>query len=223
MKKLWLACLLSVCMFPVSAVAQNLMLKVGGGLSSHYKDSRPVGAFKLGVGYEVEFNLHWTVEPSLVFYGKGWKEPDVTMTYYDDEGNIMYDESGNPRTGICSRSATANYVELPVVIHYYIRTRENQYVNLYTGPFVAYGVSGKVKTRGDADQEGSERLYYDSKTFSESGVHRFDAGWQVGAGYQFNRNFSLALESDFSLTRFRAGGGRNVAGLVSLTYIFSAE
>lgn len=222
MKRLWCWMLLSVaCALP--AAAQNLTLKVGGGLASHYKDSRPVGAFKLGLGYEFELDQHWTVEPSLVFYGKGWKEPDEQVAIRGDEGEQIYDEEGNPLVGVRSTSATANYIELPVVVHYYIRTNDNQYVNLYTGPYVACGVSGKIKTRGDADRPGSEKLYYDAKTFSLDGVRRFDAGWQVGAGYQFSRNFTLSLEGDFSLSRFRSGGDRNVAGLIALTYTFSAD
>ena len=213
MKRLWCWMLLSVaCALP--AAAQNLTLKVGGGLASHYKDSRPVGAFKLGLGYEFELDQHWTVEPSLVFYGKGWKEPDEQVAIRDDEGEQIYDEEGNPLVGVRSTSATANYIELPVVVHYYIRTNDNQYVNLYTGPYVACGVSGKIKTRGDADRPGSEKLYYDAKTFSLDGVRRFDAGWQVGAGYQFSRNFTLSLEGDFSLSRFRSGGDHNVAPLL---------
>ena len=99
MKRLWCWMLLSVaCALP--AAAQNLTLKVGGGLASHYKDSRPVGAFKLGLGYEFELDQHWTVEPSLVFYGKGWKEPDEQVAIRDDEGEQIYDEEGNPLVGV---------------------------------------------------------------------------------------------------------------------------
>lgn len=117
MKRLWCwMILLAACAMP--AAAQNLMLKVGGGLASHYKDCRPVGAFKLGLGYEFELDQHWTVEPSLVFYGKGWKEPDEQVAIRDDEGEQLYDEEGNPLVGVRSTSATANYIELPVVVHY---------------------------------------------------------------------------------------------------------
>lgn len=205
------------------AAAQNLTLKVGGGLASRLQDSRPVGAFKIGLGYEHEFNQQWTLEPSLVFYGKGWKLPDEQVVIRNDEGEPMTDETGATLVGVRSTSVAANYVELPVVIHYYIRTKTAQYVNLYTGPYVACGISGKTKTKGDADREGSEKMYYDRQTFSESGARRFDVGWQVGAGYQFNRHFTLGLEADFSLTRFRSGAPRNVAGLIALTYTFSGE
>lgn len=123
MRRLFL-CLVLLCAVALSAPAQNLMLKAGGGLSSHYKDSRPIGAFKFGLGYEFELDQHWTVEPSLVFYGKGWKEPDETVFIRDEEGGIVYDEAGNPLTGIRNTSATANYIELPVVVHYYTHARE---------------------------------------------------------------------------------------------------
>ena len=57
--------------FAGSAAAQQIGFRIGGGLASHYSDSRPVGAFKLGVGCEVEFDQHWTLTPSLLFAGEG--------------------------------------------------------------------------------------------------------------------------------------------------------
>ncbi len=222
MKYLWFF-LFAGLLSSVTAKAQNVILKVGGGLASHYQDSRPVGAFKIGLGYEFELDQHWTLEPSLVFYGKGWKKPNEQVVIRDDDGQAMTDEDGNVLVGVKNTSTAANYVELPFVVHYYIPTNAGQYVNLYTGPYAAYGVSGKTKVKGDADRQGSEKLYYDDSTFSMSGVHRFDFGWQVGAGYQFNRNFTLGLEADFSLSHFDTSGRRNVSGLIALTYTFSTR
>ena len=66
-----LLCLLSLfaACLSLPLAAQNIFLKVGGGLATHYGHARAVGAYKIGVGYEYEFNQKLTFAPSLVFYG----------------------------------------------------------------------------------------------------------------------------------------------------------
>lgn len=204
----------------LAAPAQTWQLEVGGGLATQYGSARSVGAYKIGVGYEYELDLHWTVTPSLAFYGKGFKSPDRMVPVLDDNGEPVYDEEGNPAQSRMSRSTSAEYVELPVLFRYYWRVGESRYVVLGAGPYIAVGVHGKVKTKGDAEQAGSEKLYYNSKTFSADGVRRFDAGVQAFAGYQFATGLILGVEADFGLVRFSTDGGRNLSGLVSLAYRF---
>lgn len=104
---------------PVATYAQNLHLKFGGGFSSHYGRAQVVGAFKLGLGYEIEFNQHWSFTPSLEVYGKGWKDPNETVFVFDREGNQMFDEeTGKPLLGIKNRTATQNYIEVPLLFSY---------------------------------------------------------------------------------------------------------
>lgn len=222
MKRLFLFLALLVGALPFSA--QNLLLKVGGGLASHYSNgSKPVGAFKGGLGYEIEFGQHWSIEPGLVFYAKGWKDPDQTVIYRDVNNQIVLDENGNPRTGIKNVSSAANYLEIPVLMHYYIRTAASRYIILSAGPYAAYGVGGKRKVRGDTDRSGSEKLFYTEKTFDETGTHRFDAGATVGLGFQFNRNMSVEAETDLGIAKFNTEGRRNVTGILSFTWHFRGE
>ncbi|HRF85401.1 MAG TPA: porin family protein [Alloprevotella sp.] len=204
--------------FAGSAAAQQIGFRIGGGLASHYSDSRPVGAFKLGVGCEVEFDQHWTLTPSLLFAARGWKDPDRTVAVLDDDGEPVLDEEGRPVTGVMSRSATANYLELPVLLSYYLRLGPSRYIVLSTGPYAAVGITGKARTKGDGERAGSEKFFYEGKTFDEPGTHRFDAGWQVHAGYQFPSGLTVGVEADFGLLRFNAAGARNVAGLLTLAY-----
>lgn len=201
-----------------SLSAQHLLLKVGGGLARQTASSRPVGAFKLGVGYEYEFNQHWSVSPALQFYAKGWKDHDRTVPVYEEDGSPMLDDEGNPVYGLMGRSTSANYLQLPVLFNYYIRTGESRYVVLSAGPYVGFGCAGKVKTKGDTEREGAEKLYYDGKTFDEPGTRRFESGVQVMAGYQFRSGLTLGVEGDFGLTRFKASGPRNLSGLIVLSY-----
>ena len=204
----------------VAGSAQTLQLKAGGGFASQYTDSKVVGAFKLGVGFEYEFDQHWAINPSLNLMGKGWKDKDTFVNDLDESGVPKTDEEGNPIMSRMARSTTANYLELPVLMNYYIRTGESQYIVIGAGPYVACGLWGKEETKGDGRKQGAEKLYYDRDTFDKSGVHRFDAGIQAALGYQFAVGVTLGVEADFGLTKFESKGGKNVSGLIFLTYNF---
>ena len=202
------------------AAAQHLQLKVGGGLASHFGDSRPVGSYKIGVGYEYEFDQHWSISPALFYYGKGWKDPDQRVFVFDDKGAQQFDDEGNPLTSIKNCTSSAQYITLPVLFNYYLRTGESRYVVFSAGPYVAYGVRGKMRTKGDAEKPGSQKLFYSTDTFKEPGAHRFEAGVEVAVGYQFSNGITVGLETDLGLTHFNKAGGRNVSGLIAFTYTF---
>ena len=74
--------------------------------------------------------------------------------------------------------------------------------------------------KGDAEREGAEKLYVEQKTFDVDGIHRFDAGVQAAVAYQFTDNLVLGVEADFGLLPFSRNGGRNVSGLITLSYRF---
>ncbi len=205
---------------PSTFSAQHLKLTFGGGLATQSGDAKSVGAYKLGLGYEYEFDQHWSVTPGLVFVGKGWKDPNKMVPVIDDEGNPMLDDDGKQVYSLMGRSTSANYIEVPILISYYHRLGESKYVVFSAGPYAALGLTGKVKTKGDGEQMGSAKLFYEGNTFDEEGARRFDAGIQAFVGYQFPAGFTLGLEADFGLCRFKKGGYRNISGLISLSYSF---
>ena len=212
--------LLLLLALPLAVKAQNVHFKIGGGLSSHYgSSSQVIGAFKIGVGYELELSQKLTFTPGIEMYGKGWKDPNATVFCFDDQGKPLYnDETGEPLTGIMNRSATQNYLEVPLLFSYFLRTGESRYVVFSAGPYVAYGISGKQKTKGDQHQQGVNRFYYENKTFDEPSTHRFDWGVQTFIGYQFSTSFTIGLEADWGVAKFTDNGKRNVSVLISLGY-----
>lgn len=217
-------CLAALAAGPLAGTAQTLQLKAGGGLSSCFKDRQAVGAYKIGIGYEHEFDQRWTVSPFLSFYGMGFQLPDETVAKKDEAGNPLIDpETGVPLTGIKHTSTTANYVELALPFNYYLRTGESRYVVFSAGPFAAVGVAGKQTVKGDTDRQGAERFFTESKTFGMDGTHRFDAGLQASVAYQLSRRWVVGAEGNFSLTRFSVAGERMVSGLITLTYRFQTE
>lgn len=219
---LYLVILFLTTLSLTEANAQSLQFKFGGGLSSRYGKASPVGAYRVGVGYEIEFDQHFTFTPGLAVYGKGWKYPNSEVFVLDEDGNQRLDEeTGEPLKGIKSVSTTQNYIQLPLLFSYYLRTGESRYVVISAGPYAAVGVSGHKTTKGDTERLGAEQYFYETKTFSESGVKRFEAGFQVMAGYQFPLGLTIGLEADFGLTRFNAQGDRNVSGLLTVGYKLS--
>lgn len=204
----------------VSAAAQHLQMKIGGGFASHYKDAHIVGAFKAALGCEFELNQHWTVTPWLVAYGKGWKDKDRIVPYFDEHGNPILNPDGTQRTGVMARKTSANYLEVPVMLNYYWRIGESRYIVASVGPYVAMGISGYQKTEGDATQEGGRKVFYKNKTFKVDGIHRFDAGLALGLGYQMAAHITVGIETNLGLTSFDKSNNRNVTGLITLGYQF---
>lgn len=200
--------------------AQRLVFQAGGGLSSHYgSSSRNIGAFKIGAGVEFELSQTLTVEPALLYFAKGWKNKDQTVFLYDDNGDILLDKDGNKRTGKMNVTSNANYIVLPVVFNYFIRLSSPHYIVLSAGPYAAYGIGGKTKTKGDTSQEDhKKRYYYDQSTFKMDGVHRFDAGITAGVGYEFNHIFDAGVEVDCGMLNVKKDGGKNLSLLLSFRY-----
>lgn len=205
---------------PTFAQAQNLQLKVGGGLAKLDKHSSAVPAWRLGAGYEWEFDQNWTFSPALIFAIRGWENPDETVYNKDHDGNIILDPvTGIPLTGVKNTETITYHVELPLLFNYYLRTKERQYVVFSAGPYLAYGVSGKTKVKGDTDRQGAERYYYDYDPFKDGDGKRFEAGVQVGAGYQFANGVTAGLDLNYAFTKV-AGEGRVVSALLSFSYLF---
>lgn len=204
--------------------AQHWQLHAGGGLATQLRGGQVVGAYRFGVGYEHEFDQHWTIAPALLVSGKGWKDDDRLTRVIDDEtGAPAVTEEGTPVYSTMGRKATATYLEAVIPINYYLRTGTARYVVLAAGPYLALGLGGNTETRGDGSAEGSAKLYYEHNTFGASGIRRFDLGLYGFAGYQFASGLSAGISADLGALRVRKSGPRNAAALVSLTYTFKTE
>ena len=206
--------------FAVSSHAQHLQLKVGGGLSKLDRSSSVVPAWRLGVGYELEFDQHWTFSPAVIFAIKGWENPDETVYKKDSEGNIMLSpETGKPLIGVKNTETVTYHVEVPLLFNYYLRTKERQYVVFSAGPYASYGISGKTKVKGDTDRLGAERYYYDFDPFSDGDCKRFEVGAQVGMGYQFSNGVTAGVDFSYAFTKVD-GQRKPISALLSFNYMF---
>ena len=65
MKKFLLTILLCFCI-ATYLQADNLIFHIGGGLSSHYGSStRNIGAFRIGMGYDIRLPQSWSIMPRV--------------------------------------------------------------------------------------------------------------------------------------------------------------
>ena len=217
--------LIALSLFAVLALKaqQNLLLRVGAGVTSHYDvHTKDLGTFSVGVGYEYEFDQKWSISPYLLYSAKGWKEKDEVVPARDDDGNFVYDpETGKQIFGKKGVKSYANYLQMPIMINYYIHLTSPHYISLSAGPYVAYGIGGKTETYGDVEKQGSDRLYYERQTFgSEVGAHRFDTGFCFAVGYEYNRHINLAANADLGLLKVSREGGKNRSFYLSFMYRF---
>lgn len=215
----------------LSAASQNVLFKIGGGVASHTSSARPVSSFMGGVAYEYEFSQHWGVSPGLFVQSKGWRAPDLAVTY-DKQAASYPTPADNPdwnpdtesyRTGQMSQKTSLTYLTLAVPFNYYLRTSSLNYVILSAGPFASYGLQARRDIKGDPLATGGDRIGYTEKGFSlpSGALHRFDAGLQAQAAYQFSNGITVGLQGDFSLLNsLKAGTARNISGLITLSYNF---
>ena len=220
MKKFLLTILLCFCI-ATYLQADNLIFHIGGGLSSHYGGStRNIGAFRIGMGYDIRLPQSWSIEPAAYFYAKGWKDKNKEVPMYDEDGNLVYDDNGNLITGVMNVTSNTNYLEIPILVHYHLTLPSEHIMTFSAGPYAAYGIGGNSKTSGDTEQSGADRFYHSHSTFSQDNVHRFDAGITAGISYCFTESIEAGFSCDFGLTNVKREGSKNVSAIITLSYRF---
>lgn len=179
--------LASACTAGFSQVSFNA--KAGLNLSSHMgsdsEGSKIKPGVRLGVGMEYQFSELFSIQPSLFFSQKGAK------------GSETVTESGI--TASAKVTLDQLYLELPVNAQLRFKVGNNTNFIMATGPYFAYGVGGKAKVSAYASIGGdSGKAKAKIDTFSESGMdlNRFDMGWNLGLGLEFDR-FLVGVDSQF--------------------------
>lgn len=140
--------------------------KVDEGPEPDYKNK--VG-FRIGVIGDLGLTEHFYIQPGLYFTTLGAKQE------------------------VLGKDATVNlnYLQLPVLFSYRFNVAENVKLHINAGPYIGYGIGGKIKYAGvkiDAFGDGED----------EGGLKRFDAGLSFGAGISvkqiyFGLNYDLGL------------------------------
>ena len=92
-------------------------------------------------------------------------------------------------SGASATKIHLNYIEIPLQIVYMHHTSTGAFYG-GLGPYLAYGIGGKIK---------GENFTLKSFSEDEGGYKRFDAGLSLTAGYRVNNGISLNLTYDYGL------------------------
>lgn len=139
-------------------------------------ENKLLPGFNAGVNVEIPIADQFYIQPGLLFTTKGakWEDTDVKW-------NI-------------------GYIELPINLVFKPELGAGKML-LGFGPYVAYGVTGKVK-----DGDNSEDIKFESKSsaidYAAAGgamVKPFDAGANVLVGYEFSNRLSAQLNAGLGL------------------------
>ncbi|MGL5318780.1 MAG: porin family protein [Bacteroidales bacterium] len=186
--------LASACTAGFAQVSYNI--KAGMNLSN-YMGSDADGSqfkpgFRVGLGMEYQFSDMFSIQPSFVFSQKGAKASGTinsSSDYFKAE-----------------LSVNQLYLEIPVNTQLRFEIGNNLNLIMATGPYFGYGVGGKTTIKaaaslGNYTGEDEEKI----DTFSENGLglKRFDIGWGLGLGFEFER-FIFMVDSQFGFKDIEA-------------------
>ena len=199
MKKLKLSLVIAFLGMISLVGAQNASFNIKGGLnmSNFYgddlNDKNMKAGFHIGVGADLEFAPNVALQTGLFYSMKGAKYKS------QDEGDLI------------DANVSANYLQLPLHFAYKIDVTPGTKVVLHAGPYIAYGIGGKVKLGP-----------LEVNTFDKDlGFKPFDAGLGLGVGAEFGV-ILVDLGWDMGLTNIARGSGnvKNQNAYLSLGYKF---
>jgi hypothetical protein len=183
------------------------------GTSGKKADTKMIPAFHGGVIVDIALDEQLSLQPGLFFSQKGSKETILTFT-----------EGGNQVE--VNATARLNYLELPVNLLYKQKIGSGKLV-AGLGPYVAYGLGGKIKITADnggPDQEIHVKFKNSGEfNLKESYVKPFDAGANFTVGYEldmgllFSVNYSLGL---VNTSPYKSENEKNRYLGVSVGYLF---
>lgn len=108
------------------------------------------------------------------------------------ESGLFYTEKGGKsENGADKFTYNLNYLEMPLVMKYYIDIDRYCSIQPFLGGYVACGIGGKIKDFG-------ERAAYNSFSDSPYSFRRMDAGLRTGCGLQIDM-FYAELSYDLGL------------------------
>lgn len=174
--KLSIVALMSLAYFSASAQEVPLRFGVEAGLNlstasiaNNPLNNSTRAGFQIGVTADYALTDSWYVQSGVSFTTKGVElSGDL-----GDELNYKY-------------TVDQSYFQLPVYIAYKIKVAPGTRIVLNAGPYVAYGVGGRIKPKdGYLNIDNSTD---DVDTFGENGIlNRFDFGLGGGLGVELGK------------------------------------
>lgn len=172
--------------------AANMTSKYEGdsGIASRKANTKMIPAFHGGIIVDIALDDQLSLQPGLFFSQKGAKT-----------GSTALQVGGG--TFITNTTTRLNYLELPVNLLYKHQIGSGKLFAGF-GPYVAYGISGKLKIKGEnfsMDEEVKVK-FKDSKEYSTKEVYikPFDAGANFTVGYELKMGLLFSVKYSLGLT-----------------------
>ncbi|WP_320052866.1 porin family protein [uncultured Acetobacteroides sp.] len=186
----------------LAAVAGNAQVKFGPKVGLNFStmsmdgvDAKMRTGYQVGMVFQGDIAPNVFIQPSILFSSKGSK--------YDNTDTKV----------------VANYIDVPVNFGYRINLGGAN-LNLLAGPYLAYGVGGKVTNDFILATKDRDIKWGTDK--DEDDFRPFDMGLNLGGGVEYN-NFQISLQYGFGLLNVNADSDFTTKnGVLSLTaaYLF---
>lgn len=149
-------------------------------------DTKALTGFTLGVGMDYGFSENWSLQSGLMFTSKGFKVKDAFK-------------------------ARPIYLDIPILAAYKFNISDNTKFVINAGPYLAFGLGGKVKYDGGGDE----------KVFGDDGWKRFDLGIQYGIGLELSDRYLINLTGQNGFIDVADGGdAKNMSFAIGLGFRF---
>jgi len=156
-------------------------------------------SFHAGISYNVPLSDYFSLQPGLIFTGKGAK-----TQLGKESDNFYYKATSNPM-----------YLELPVNVVAKIPVGEYSKFFVGAGPYAAAGIAGKNKvethTLGIAANSSKNIVYSNDnpttpqeENYGYGKLKRFDYGVNALAGIEFPK-FSIGANYGYGLVKINSG------------------
>lgn len=123
------------------------------------------------------------------------------------KSGLFYTVKGFKAGGV---KASPEFLEIPIYASYRLNFAENSQLQINAGPYLDYGVGGKIKAGGVKEDFFG----------GDDGANRFQMGIGLGAGYTLS-NIYLGLQYQFGLTKIvDDGDSKQNAFSINIGYSF---
>lgn len=103
------------------------------------------------------------------------------------------------------------YLDIPILAAYKFNISDNTKFVINAGPYLAFGLGGKVKYDGGGDE----------KVFGDDGWKRFDLGIQYGIGLELSDRYLINLTGQNGFIDVADGGdAKNMSFAIGVGYRF---
>lgn len=188
--------LITLLIYSVTSYAQiEISGRAGLNLSKYSNDeaAKIIPGYKIGGGIQYSFDEMWALQTSLYLSAKGARTEDKEAAY----------------------TTRQTYLELPIMAALKMELTDITTITFSAGPYMAYGIGGKVEKK---DYTTKEITYRNS--FDEQKLKRFDTGLGCSFNLGINR-ILLSMDFMFGFLKIKKDTRqRNLSSSICIGYKF---